>query len=89
MQRIRLMAACSACIVVALTGGASAQDHAHGAHGAPAPLGAGAFGEWGFDLAGRNTAVKPGECGEAEPELAVPSPGRFCYSILSFCLRQF
>ena len=37
MQRIRLMAACSACIVVALTGGASAQDHAHGAHGAPPP----------------------------------------------------
>ncbi|MGQ3042845.1 MAG: M13 family metallopeptidase [Brevundimonas aurantiaca] len=55
MQRIRLMAACSACIVVALTGGASAQDHSHGAHAAPG------FGAWGFDLAGRNTAVKPGD----------------------------
>ncbi|WP_224760974.1 hypothetical protein [Brevundimonas aurantiaca] len=36
MQRIRLMAACSACIVVALTGGASAQDHSHGATPRPA-----------------------------------------------------
>ena len=56
MNRIRLMAACSACIVVALTGGASAQEHSHGAAGGPAP-----FGAWGFDLAGRDTAVKPGD----------------------------
>ncbi|WP_312598777.1 M13-type metalloendopeptidase [Brevundimonas sp.] len=57
MNRIRLMAACSACIVVALTGGAaSAQEHSHGLPGAPSP-----FGTWGFDLAGRDTAVKPGD----------------------------
>ncbi|PZU77343.1 MAG: peptidase M13 [Brevundimonas sp.] len=57
MTRIRLMAACSACIVVALTGGAaSAQDHSHGAAAAAHP-----FGTWGFDLAGRDTAVKPGD----------------------------
>ncbi|WEK39650.1 MAG: peptidase M13 [Candidatus Brevundimonas colombiensis] len=57
MTRIRLMAACSACIVVALTGGAaSAQEHSHGLPGAPSP-----FGTWGFDLAGRDTAVKPGD----------------------------
>ena len=57
MNRIRLMAACSACIVVALTGGAaSAQDHSHGAAGTPHP-----FGTWGFDLAGRDTTVKPGD----------------------------
>lgn len=56
MTRIRLMAACSACIVVALTGGAaSAQDHSHGAAAAHP------FGTWGFDLAGRDTAVKPGD----------------------------
>ena len=56
MNRIRLMAACSACIVVALTGGAaSAQDHSHGAAAAHP------FGTWGFDLAGRDTAVKPGD----------------------------
>uniref|UniRef100_UPI0028A59547 M13 family metallopeptidase n=1 Tax=Brevundimonas sp. TaxID=1871086 RepID=UPI0028A59547 len=56
MTRIRLMAACSACIVVALTGGAaSAQDHSHGAAVAHP------FGTWGFDLAGRDTAVKPGD----------------------------
>ena len=62
MTRIRLMAACSACIVVALTGGAaSAQDasaqHSHGTAGAPHS----AFGAWGFDLAGRDTSVKPGD----------------------------
>ncbi|WP_419756619.1 M13 family metallopeptidase [Brevundimonas sp.] len=57
MTRIRLMAACSACIVVALTGGAaSAQEHSHGLPGAPSP-----FGTWGFDLAGRDTTVKPGD----------------------------
>nr|WP_314527478.1 M13-type metalloendopeptidase [uncultured Brevundimonas sp.] len=57
MTRIRLMAACSACIVVALTGGAaSGQEHSHGLPGAPSP-----FGTWGFDLAGRDTAVKPGD----------------------------
>ena len=57
MTRIRLMAACSACIVVALTGGAaSAQEHSHGLAGAPSP-----FGTWGFDLAGRDTTVKPGD----------------------------
>ncbi|WP_295187180.1 M13-type metalloendopeptidase [uncultured Brevundimonas sp.] len=62
MTRIRLMAACSACIVVALTGGAaSAQDasaqHSHGMAGtAHSP-----FGAWGFDLAGRDTSVKPGD----------------------------
>jgi len=62
MTRIRLMAACSACIVVALTGGAaSAQDasaqHSHGMPGtAHSP-----FGAWGFDLAGRDTSVKPGD----------------------------
>jgi putative endopeptidase len=51
------MAACSACIVVALTGGAaSAQEHSHGLPGAPSP-----FGTWGFDLAGRDTTVKPGD----------------------------
>lgn len=56
MNRIRLMAACSACIVVALTGGAaSAQDHSHGAAAAHP------FGTWGFDLAGRDTTVKPGD----------------------------
>jgi len=55
MNRIRLMAACSACIVVALTGAASAQDHAHGAAGASP------YGAWGFDLAGRDTAVNPGD----------------------------
>lgn len=62
MTRIRLMAACSACIVVALTGGAaSAQDasaqHSHGMAGAPHSP----FGAWGFDLAGRDTSVKPGD----------------------------
>ncbi|WP_292076693.1 MULTISPECIES: M13 family metallopeptidase [Brevundimonas] len=62
MTRIRLMAACSACIVVALTGGAaSAQDasaqHSHGMAGAAHSP----FGAWGFDLAGRNTSVKPGD----------------------------
>ena len=62
MTRIRLMAACSACIVVALTGGAaSAQDasaqHSHGTAGAPHST----FGAWGFDLAGRDTSVKPGD----------------------------
>jgi len=67
MTRIRLMAACSACIVVALTGGAaSAQDasaqnasdqHSHGMAGAAHS----SFGAWGFDLAGRNTSVKPGD----------------------------
>ena len=57
MTRIRLMAACSACIVVALTGGAaSAQEHSHGLPGAPSP-----FGTWGFDLTGRDTTVKPGD----------------------------
>ncbi len=57
MNRIRLMAACSACIVVALTGGAaSAQEHSHGLPGAPSP-----FGTWGFDLTGRDTTVKPGD----------------------------
>ena len=56
MNRIRLMAACSACIAVALTGGAaSAQDHSHGAAAAHP------FGTWGFDLAGRDTTVKPGD----------------------------
>ncbi|WP_453977663.1 M13 family metallopeptidase [Brevundimonas sp. Marseille-Q4549] len=56
MTRIRLMAACSACIVVALTGGAaSAQDHSHGAAAAHP------FGTWGFDLAGRDMTVKPGD----------------------------
>ena len=62
MTRIRLMAACSACIVVALTGGAaSAQDasaqHSHGMAGAAHSP----FGAWGFDLAGRDTSVKPGD----------------------------
>jgi len=62
MTRIRLMAACSACIVVALTGGAaSAQDasaqHPHGMAGAAHSP----FGAWGFDLAGRDTSVKPGD----------------------------
>lgn len=67
MTRIRLMAACSACIVVALTGGAaSAQDasaqnasdqHPHGMAGAAHRP----FGAWGFDLAGRDTSVKPGD----------------------------
>lgn len=62
MTRIRLMAACSACIVVALTGGAaSAQDapaqHSHGMPGAAHSP----FGAWGFDLAGRDTSVKPGD----------------------------
>ncbi|MCW0045417.1 peptidase M13 [Brevundimonas sp. BT-123] len=62
MTRIRLMAACSACIVVALTGGAaSAQDasaqHSHGIAGAAHSP----FGAWGFDLAGRNTSVEPGD----------------------------
>jgi putative endopeptidase len=62
MTRIRLMAACSACIVVALTGGAaSAQDasaqHSHGMAGAAHSP----FGAWGFDLAGRDTLVKPGD----------------------------
>ena len=67
MTRIRLMAACSACIVVALTGGAaSAQDasaqnasdqHSHGMAGAAHS----SFGAWGFDLAGRDTSVKPGD----------------------------
>ncbi|WP_269219408.1 M13 family metallopeptidase [Brevundimonas vesicularis] len=62
MTRIRLVAACSACIVVALTGGAaSAQDasaqHSHGMAGAAHSP----FGAWGFDLAGRNTSVKPGD----------------------------
>ncbi len=62
MTRIRLMAACSACIVVALTGGAaSAQDasaqHSHGMAGASHSP----FGAWGFDLAGRDTSVKPGD----------------------------
>ncbi|WBT07507.1 peptidase M13 [Brevundimonas vesicularis] len=62
MTRIRLMAACSACIVVALTGGAaSAQDasaqHSHGTAGAAHSP----FGAWGFDLAGRDTSVKPGD----------------------------
>jgi putative endopeptidase len=57
MNRIRLMAACSACIVVAMTGGAaSAQEHSHGA-----PVAHSTFGAWGFDLAGRDTAVKPGD----------------------------
>ena len=56
------MAACSACIVVALTGGAaSAQDasaqHSHGMAGAAHSP----FGAWGFDLAGRDTSVKPGD----------------------------
>lgn len=56
MNRFRLMAACSACIMVALTGGAaSAQEHAHGA-GGHTP-----FGAWGFDLAGRDLTVKPGD----------------------------
>ena len=60
MNRIRLMAACSACIVVSLTGGAtSAQDHSpQPSQGAAA---AHPFGTWGFDLAGRDTAVKPGD----------------------------
>ncbi|NSX33247.1 peptidase M13 [Brevundimonas vesicularis] len=67
MTRIRLMAACSACIVVALTGGAasahdaSAQNasdqHSHGMAGAAHSP----FGAWGFDLAGRDTSVKPGD----------------------------
>ena len=62
MTRIRLMAACSACIAVALTGGAaSAQDasaqHSHGTAGAAHSP----FGAWGFDLAGRDTSVKPGD----------------------------
>jgi putative endopeptidase len=62
MTRIRLMAACSACIAVALTGGAaSAQDasaqHSHGTAGAVHSP----FGAWGFDLAGRDTSVKPGD----------------------------
>ncbi|SDQ31741.1 M13 family metallopeptidase [Brevundimonas sp. 374] len=62
MTRIRLMAACSACIVVALTGGAaSAQDasaqHSHGTAGAAHSP----FGAWGFDLAGRDASVKPGD----------------------------
>lgn len=58
MNRIRLMAACSACIVVALTGGAaSAQDHSPQGHSHGAP----GITPWGFDLAGRNTAVKPGD----------------------------
>ncbi len=67
MTSIRLMAACSACIVVALTGGAaSAQDasaqnasdqHSHGMAGAAHSP----FGAWGFDLAGRDTSVKPGD----------------------------
>lgn len=53
MTRIRLMAACSACIVVALTGGAaSAQQHTHDGP---------AVAPWGFDLAGRDTTVKPGD----------------------------
>ena len=43
--------------MVALTGGgASAQEHSHGGAGAHSP-----FGAWGFDLAGRDTAVKPGD----------------------------
>ncbi|MFA4940845.1 M13 family metallopeptidase, partial [Brevundimonas sp.] len=58
MNRIRLMAACSACIVVALTGGAaSAQDHSPQGHSHGAP----GVAPWGFDLAGRDTAVKPGD----------------------------
>ncbi|VXA90884.1 Peptidase M13 [Brevundimonas sp. G8] len=58
MNRIRLMAACSACIVVALTGGAaSAQDHSPQGHSHGAP----GVTPWGFDLAGRDTAVKPGD----------------------------
>ncbi|MEW6537831.1 MAG: M13-type metalloendopeptidase [Pseudomonadota bacterium] len=62
MTRIRLMAACSACIVVALTSGAaSAQDasaqHSHGMAGAAHSP----FGAWGFDLAGCDTSVKPGD----------------------------
>ncbi len=62
MTRIRLMAACSACIVVALTGGAaSAQDaSAQHSHGMP-NMAHSPFGAWGFDLAGRNTSVKPGD----------------------------
>ena len=58
MNRIRLMAACSACIVVALTGGAaSAQDHSAQGHSHGAP----GITPWGFDLAGRDTSVKPGD----------------------------
>ncbi|MDQ1153757.1 M13 family metallopeptidase [Brevundimonas sp. SORGH_AS_0993] len=56
MNRIRLMAACSACIVVAFSGGAAlAQEAAQAPHAMPhvAP--------WGFDLAGRDTSVRPGD----------------------------
>ena len=55
MNRFRLMAACSACLIVALAGGASAQQHTH--NGAAAPE----IAPWGFDLAGRDLTVKPGE----------------------------
>ncbi|KAK0361168.1 hypothetical protein LTR94_024411 [Friedmanniomyces endolithicus] len=41
--------------MVALTGAASAQDHAHGASSSPT------FGQWGFDLAGRDLSAKPGD----------------------------
>ena len=57
MTRIRLMAACSACIVVALTGGAASAQHSHDMAGAAHSP----FGAWGFDLAGRDTSVKPGD----------------------------
>ena len=50
MNRFRLMAACSACLIVALAGGASAQQHV-------APE----IAPWGFDLAGRDLGVKPGD----------------------------
>jgi len=60
MNRIRLMAACSACLIVALGGGASAQDHAHAAPQS-APGSAPQIAPWGFDLAGRDLTVKPGD----------------------------
>ncbi len=49
MNRIRMMAVCSACLIAAMGGGASAQE----ATPQIAP--------WGFDLAGRDLAVKPGD----------------------------
>lgn len=62
MTRIRLMAACSACIVVALTGGAASAQDASAQHSHDMPnMAHSPFGAWGFDLAGRNTSVKPGD----------------------------
>jgi putative endopeptidase len=54
MKKIWLGTACAAALVCGLTFAAVAQD-------APDPTKAARFGTWGFDLTGRDGAVKPGD----------------------------